>query len=549
MITEMQAKARDWYHDRRSFVLSAPTSSGKTVAGVAPIFESGRPALFVYPYRALLYDQANELLRIARLFGYGPQDFGYLYGGVTGAELSRQIAGRKFLLATPDKLVSLFMASRDGVMAAARVLSSFDFFFDEVHSYSSMMLRSLIYFVRSVRRWHALHGSRARTVFIFASATLPRTLLDEISDELRITAADQITGPSYTGDLTVEVMRPKAARRPGRPHPISEDMEARDHLGDAMVILDSPFDAWAVTQSPVFDERGFEPLLFVGQDKQSEAERRNNLSKFANNRSAHALIGSNAIEAGIDTGARAIFMEEGWAASTVQRLGRGGRSGHDTHVVYYGERLNHLYTTGQLDRTYERANFIALLRAVNPDRPPAQILAGLAASPYVAFWGPDQAPDIIGSDDLHLAEFVAPANARGFMAFRGLVPYTSYDSGERISYRTLFRKMLATADGKVCGSPSATKYFFADTRPVVRAKLLRVAYREKLTAERNGSSFELHYLLGEVDFGPFGVHWTILEIGPNRAFGADFAPDNIHLTYRNRVLAGPGERTAVRFYP
>src|SRR5690606_3906024 len=120
-ITPMQLAARDKYRARESFILTAPTSSGKTVAAAAPIFESGRRAVFVYPYRALLYDQASELLRIASRFGYGPHDFGYLFGGVNGNEIARQVNARKrFVLATPDKLVSLFLGDRTGVMAADR---------------------------------------------------------------------------------------------------------------------------------------------------------------------------------------------------------------------------------------------------------------------------------------------------------------------------------------------------------------------------------------------------------------------------------------------
>ncbi len=48
-----------------SCTLVAPTSSGKTLAVAAPLFEARRPAVFVLPFRSLILDQAQELVRIA----------------------------------------------------------------------------------------------------------------------------------------------------------------------------------------------------------------------------------------------------------------------------------------------------------------------------------------------------------------------------------------------------------------------------------------------------------------------------------------------------
>lgn len=547
-VTPMQLAAREKYRARESFILTAPTSSGKTVAATAPIFESGRRAVFVYPYRALLYDQASELLRIASCFGYGPQDFGYLYGGVTGAELARQInVRRRFVLATPDKLVSLFLGERTGVMAATALLASADFFFDEIHGYNVMMRRSLIYFLRSVRLYYERQRIAERPTFIFASATTPADLLAEFEENLGIGPQDIITGPSFTGDAEVEVLVPRSSQTYGK-HPIAEDMVQRGHATDTIVVVQNPFDAWMIANSAILDRSG---LLFVGQDKQAERERQTHLKAFMESPSRYALIGSSAIEAGVDASARHLYLEESTGSSTAQGFGRVARAGQDAHVVYYGNRLHTLAAQGFLRSEYTRQEWNDLIRRINPERPPAEIMAGLAASPYVEYWGAEIAKEIISPQDYAIYMHIRQTSSEGHLAFRGLTPYTSYESGERISFRALFRKKLAIENGKVKGSPSADRYFFAEQRPVVHAHIRRgsdVAYREVNKAIRNGREVTLHHLLARVDFGPFGRHWTVLEIGPNNAHGADFAPDNMLLTIERRPIAGPGLPMSVRFY-
>lgn len=548
-LSVMQFEARERYRERRSFVLMGSTSSGKTVAGCAPIFEGGRRAVFCYPYRALLYDQASELLRIASVFGYNQAHFGYLFGGVNGAELARQMRpDAHFLVGTPDKLLSLFLSDRMGVMAASAILSSADFFFDEVHAYTPMMRRSLIYFLRSVRLYRDRLGLREPPVFIFASATMPEDLLQELRQAVDLRESDILTGPSYTGDAEVEILVPRSSRTRGR-HPIAEDINERGHTTDAIVVVRDPFDAWMIANAR---EMSRSALLFVGQDKQAEQERRSHIRMFAENPRKYALVGSSAIEAGVDLGASALYIQESTGSSTAQAFGRGARAGRDAYVVYYGNRLHHLATDGFLRRTYTRAEWNTLLRTINPERPPATMMSGIAASPYLEFWGGDLAKEILDPDDMELAERVRQVSGQGHLGFRGLVPYTSYESGERIGFRSLFRKWLAMEGKRVKGSPDAARYFMTKQRPTVHAHIRRmsdIAHREVITVSRAGRQFEVHYLLACVDFGPFGRHWTVLELVPGVvATGSEFIPDNLALVVCNRPVAGPGMNMHVRFY-
>lgn len=555
--TEMQAAARDMSHARRSYVLAAPTSSGKTLAFAAPIFEAGRPAVFVYPYRALLLDQASELLDVAGWFGYGARDFGYLMGGVGRAEIADQVQGR-FLLATPDKLISLFMAAERDQMTALRILASADFVFDEVHAYSPMMIRSLVYFIRSVRLWHerisAGRDVASKPSFVFSSATIPDELWRELSAGLGMTEDDRITGPSNTGDARVEIAAPRAPSRTGG-HPVAGDMAERDAVGHAMVVMNDPFSAYQICRAPELAGR---TLLFVGQDKQPEEERRAHLQMFADHPEDHVLVGSSAIEAGVDMAARHLFMEAAFSDSTVQRFGRAARSGRDASVMIYGSELKALLRAGHLRRTYTRREFNELLAAVHPERPRARLLTGLAAGPYMRFWK-GQAARIVEPEDRAFHERLAAEGDPELLAFRSLSPYTRYESGESIGFAPLFRKNLPLLQAQdrragraplVQGRPSVDRYFNAKRRGPVRVDLVRVAHREQTEVVRDGRAWPVTLVLAEGDFGPFGRHWAVFEIGPA---GPD-TPDNMILRLRGRDLNGPGARTpeghalVARFY-
>src|SRR5690606_20007414 len=122
-----------------------------------------------------------------------------------------------------------------------------------------------------------------------------------------------------------------------------------------------------------------------------------------------------------------------------------------------------------------------------------------------------------------------------------------------IGFRSLFRKLLAVERGRVKGSPDAARYFLSKQRPTVHAYIRRmddIAHREAVKVARGGRTFDVHYLLARVDFGPsFGRHWTVLELAPAvAATGSDFVPDNLALVVCNRPVAGPGMSMLVRFY-
>jgi hypothetical protein len=242
--------------------------------------------------------------------------------------------------------------------------------------------------------------------------------------------------------------------------------------------------------------------LFVGQDKMSEQERVDNLSAFIEQPEVGGLCGSPAIEAGVDFPAANLIIEETYMDSFLQRFGRTARSGQDARVLCYSSTLYAMQQAGLLRAEYTRRNFLQFIREVLPLREPRTLLTGLAAHPYYKFW---DKPDFIESETLALCHKLDEKGVEPLLAFRGFTPYTEYQSGERINYRTLFRRGLRMEDGKVVGGPSLEKYYFAKRRPPVSAKIQRIGHAEKLDEHTT-------LLLAKVGFENFGTRWVVLEV-------------------------------------
>ncbi|MHC1601807.1 MAG: DEAD/DEAH box helicase, partial [Methermicoccaceae archaeon] len=55
--------------EEKLVVLDAPTSSGKTLAMLAKVLESGGNGLFLYPTNELIEDQASSLVKLLKRMG------------------------------------------------------------------------------------------------------------------------------------------------------------------------------------------------------------------------------------------------------------------------------------------------------------------------------------------------------------------------------------------------------------------------------------------------------------------------------------------------
>jgi superfamily II DNA/RNA helicase len=478
----------------RSAVLIAPTCSGKTLAVAAPIFESGLPAVFVYPFRALALDQTNQLVRYSQPFGLTKDDFGLVMGGAGNRVLSEAVA-KRYLLMTPDKLVSLLEGGRTPKAAALTILSKYLFVFDEIHAYNTLMRISLVNFIRSVRNWR---GAPAGNIppFYFLSATFPEEFWPTLQNELELCNDDRIEGVSNTGDITL-VLKPQKQN----PDEIVRDMKALGMTSNVVGIFNTATTAWRVAEK-LWGRSIAKRRVFVGQDKMSEKERVENFEEFIARPEQGGLCGSPAIEAGVDFGAANVVVQETYVSNFLQRLGRAARSGQNARVLCYSNALFSLWQQRQLLEEYTRTAFFSAVKDNLPVSEPKAMLTGIAAYPYYRFWS---RPDFIKNETRFLCAKLEAKGVEHLLAFRGFAPYTKYETGESIGYQALFKRALRMEEGTVLGTPSLERYFFAKKRPPVIAKLIKCAHAEKPDQDTT-------VLLAKVAFDGFGTHWTVLEI-------------------------------------
>ncbi|MFQ5615262.1 MAG: helicase-related protein [Anaerolineales bacterium] len=373
--------------------------------------------------------------------------------------------------------------------------------FDEVHVYNALMLTSLRYFLRSVRYWQE-YASR-KSGFYFLSATFPPKTWGMLQEELGLTKDDRIEGVSYTGDVRLYV-KPNTTITKDE-NPIARHIAEMGIETGMVGIFNAAYRAYQVYEA--LDHS----LLFVGQEKMSETARRQNFDQFQHFPEDYALIGSPAIEAGVDFEARHLVIEESHQDSFVQRFGRAARNGKDALVLAYSSTLNTLAQKGLLAPQYTRADFLEELRAWVPRREPTRLFEGLAAYPYYRFWKQDMGGDFpMEPEHREMCERLAKMGVGdNLLPFRGLTPYTHYQTGESISYTTLFRKKLRLEDGKVVGAPHPERYFTTPKRP--QPVLARV--HDIFEQVRLGDNHLV--MFAKVQFRNLGLkyktHWVLLE--------------------------------------
>jgi CRISPR/Cas system-associated endonuclease/helicase Cas3 len=496
LFAPLQTEAFKGVREGRSLALVAPTSSGKTMAIAAPIFDARKKAVFVYPFRVLVLDQTNQLVRYGKIFGVNEDNFAQIMGGDPDRELANAIE-KPYILMTPDKLVSLFLGGRVPKGAVLTLLTNYIFVFDEIHAYNTLMRESLVYFIRSSRYWReGINGTKP--AFYFLSATFPEDLWPILKRELEMNDNDRIEGKSMTGNVTL-LLRPGK----GNTKEIADEISSLGMNTNVVCIFNTAIKAWRVAQQ-LWGQDIAKRRLFIGQDKMSERERLENFLNFTSDPKSSGLCGSPAIEASVDFPAANLVIEETYMDSFLQRLGRAARSGQDALVLCYSSTLFAMKQRGQLHSEYTRRDFLNLIHQVMHLREPRKMFKGLAAYPYYKFW---DKPDFINGESLELCETLDKKAVKPLLAFRGFTPYAEYQSGERISYKTLFRRDLRMEKGKVIGGPSLERYFFSKQRPPVDANLnpKNVACKDKIDEDTT-------VLLADINFEGFGSHWVLLEI-------------------------------------
>jgi len=361
-----QAFLLDEWNQHDAFVLTTKTGSGKTQAAALPILANGESAFFIYPTNALIEDQQRSILQLAKGLGWTP----YVYEA--GKEFDRvafnradvllvrvdadnleklrclsrfRTKGRTLLdilnlgvptivLTNPDTLF-LILALRYGEgMAIWASLSQYHtLVVDEFHLYGGVELAHLLFMLHYCRA-NGFFGGRT----VLLSATPDKgvdDLLESILAPYRVKADAPVPYPQVderTVAYAIDLVPLPTGNEPVDAA-LTQFEQLRPELerllikstGDyvPLVIIFNSVMA-AMYAADLLREKYGVPPEKIGEYRGLMDQR---LRSFTGKL---VVIGTSAIEVGVDFNCHYLIFEAGDAASFMQRFGRVGRHAEGT---------------------------------------------------------------------------------------------------------------------------------------------------------------------------------------------------------------------------
>lgn len=395
-----QARLFEHWNRSKAFVVTTPTGTGKTLTAAFPIVSQKESAIFLYPTNALLADQLGSILRMfedLNLKTYvfdGNEDWDsdacresdYIIAAVNGETLEtmRKRLGynskgqvlKKILHSSKPTIIltnpdSLYLIGTLRYAGSASLIASLQRFsnvvVDEFHLYSGIEIANLLFLLYYLRQLNCV----SRIVLL--SATPAENLKELINClfkpdwiDTRLDGYKQVGQREVMHDL--EFAAVMVNQRSGEKmleqldlifrevinKPLSDDR----HPIPLVVILNSVIEAIAL-EWKLIKEKGL-------PGKHLASYRGLINSKVRSLHGKRIVVGTSAIEIGVDFHCNILMFEAMDGPSFIQRLGRAGR--HSVgRVFFFGEsRLYHLLDS--LNPEMERLNFEELIRQSMADR-------------------------------------------------------------------------------------------------------------------------------------------------------------------------------------
>jgi len=319
----------------KNMVVVTPTASGKTLCYNLPVLQRivenpDARALFLYPTKALTYDQLDDLMSWAnaldRAIGV------YSYDGDTPQDARAAVRSRgHIILSNPDML-------HKGILPHhtkwTRLFENLQFVvLDELHTYRGVFGSHVANLFRRLERICRFYGSRPQ--FICTSATIanPKDLAERLTGR-----PFELIGESGAGEGEKHVFfynPPVVNRQLGIRR--SYIQEAK-HIAGAFLKRKIPAIVFAnsrlITEILVRYlkdelERGPTPEdVIVGYRGGYLPNERRQIERGLRNGRIRGVVSTNALELGIDIGSLDVAVLAGYPgtiASTWQRMGRAGR--------------------------------------------------------------------------------------------------------------------------------------------------------------------------------------------------------------------------------
>ncbi len=379
-----QAEVYDAWPEHQALLLVAPTGSGKTQAAAFPVLDYGESAIFVYPTNALAEDQERSICRLldrmrmpyyrltadapwdadayrraraalVRVEGQTLEQFRQLWHLTRKGQALAQILSHQekplLLLTNPDTLfLMLALRYRAGFEILSRLQGFQTLVIDEFHLYGGVELATLLFMVHGLLRQE---GFLQRVVFL--SATPQQEVLD-------------LLGRLFAPKMIAAKVVPEG-HQPSRRvlHPVDLEATSASHVVEQMAgrigalgsglsssAADPDFVPLVAIVNSVLAAIHLEDLLVRSGFGRDQLGIYRGLSDRAirDIRGKLIVIGTSAIEVGVDFDAGHLLFEAWSGPSFLQRFGRIGRHRPGSavlfapeHVVAHGRQL-----AGQLSR-------------------------------------------------------------------------------------------------------------------------------------------------------------------------------------------------------
>ena len=394
-----QAALFDSWYEQETFLLTTKTGSGKTQAAALPVIANGESAFFVYPTNALIEDQERSIQMLTEAMGW--KAYSYAAGdafdkrafnqadvvlfridadnlegirrekrhrtkGKTLKYILNVNSGKPTIVLTNPDTLFLILALRYGEgMAIFQSLRQYQtLVVDEFHLYGGVELAHLLFM---------LHYCRAQGFFRGRLVLLSAT-----PDENLSTILDQVIAPHYVpveDDLPYPNVKPRTVAHPVDLRLVSSGEEQvetalrlfetlrpeltelfaqndSDDYVPAIMIFNSVMAA--MYAADLLRDRYNVPAEQIGEFR-GLMDRK--LRSFQNKL---IVVGTSAIEVGVDFKCRYLIFEAGDVAAFMQRFGRVGR--HEEGIAYLLAPPNILEDAKQLttlltrDELEERAH-------------------------------------------------------------------------------------------------------------------------------------------------------------------------------------------------
>ncbi len=361
-----QAELYDAWQQHQALLVVTPTGSGKTQAAAFPILDHGEAAIFVYPPNALAEDQERSTCRLlqrlgmpyyqlaadgqwdadayrraravlVRVEGQTLEQFRRLWHQTRKGQALAQLLSHQekplLLLTNPDTLfLMLALRYHAGFEILSRLQGFQTLVIDEFHLYSGVELATLLFMVHSLLRQE---GFLRRVVFL--SATPQREvlgLLDCLFAPKAIVAnvVPESHQPSrrvlHPVDLEVTSAPRLVEQMAGRIGAMRNGLSSSKSNPDfvpLVAIVNSVLSAIHLEDTLVrsrFDRNGLG--IYRGLSDRAIREIRGRL----------IVIGTSAIEVGVDFDAEYLLFEAWSGPSFLQRLGRIGRHRAGSAVLF-----------------------------------------------------------------------------------------------------------------------------------------------------------------------------------------------------------------------